>query len=412
VKDRKQFEVEPATRPTSIEEIVRNELSYETQKGKPYEVIEGKAYKPESIEDLLKRVYEHIERQALEVYKSNEIWALRRWCLENLLKDEIVNEATVEVADGLIKPVLDWQEEQPLDPIAFYRHRLVHTLRKKPKTVKCYMITASRFVAKMGRKTHYSDDEVLEYLDWAGEHFSKSQSSYIHECTRLQQFLRNLPGAKRDYKLPIDFNNLGDIEYQQPMWSDEEIEMICWASVLDKLKPDMVTRIAVASIYGGRRGELAQLSSEDFYLDGQNSYIFIKTAKRGVRKKQPIPRSLVPLFSAPIEPISDGNLHNKLKRVIRKAEVHWKPRSGFHSFRRNVVTMLDKTTQSDLAKYKFMRWSTPRHLGLLDRYRRIPTEITDTAILNEHPRVRLWEQIIPYLVQFNPHYHSLIDIME
>ena len=273
------------------------------------------------------------------------------------------------------------------------------------------MITASRFVARIGRKNHYSDDEVISYLDWAGEHF-QCQSSYISECARLQQFLRNLPGAKRDYKLPIDVKSLGDIEYQQPMWSDEEIEQICWSTVLDRVRPNMVTRIAVASIYGGRRSELAQLSSEDFYLDGEHSYIFIKTAKGGTRKKQPIPESIALLFSIPINPISGEDLHNRLKRVIKKAEVHWKPRSGFHSFRRNVVTLIDQISQSDLDKSKFMRWSTPRQLSMLDRYRQKPTEVSDMAILNEHPRVRLWEQIIPYLVRYNPHYHSLIDNME
>ena len=37
----------------------------------------------------------------------------------------------------------------------------------------------------------------------------------------------------------------------------------------------MVVRIAVASIYGGRKGELAQLSSEDIQLDGDKSYISV-----------------------------------------------------------------------------------------------------------------------------------------
>ena len=174
----------------------------------------------------------------------------------------------------------------------------------------------------------------------------------------------------------------------------------------------MVIRIAVASIYGGRKGELAQLSSEDIYLDGDKSYIHIPTMKRGIRKKQPIPQSLLPLFSVPIEPITSPTLHNRLKRVVEKAEVPWELGSGFHSFRRNVVTMLDQTsTQSDIAIHKFMRWSTPRHLGMLDRYRRTPTEVSDTKILSEHPRVKLWEEIIPYLAQFNPYYSSHIDIL-
>jgi integrase len=401
--DREQMELDKS-RPTSIRDIVIGELASTTHKGKTIP-------KPEKIEDLLKRVYEHIERQALEVYKSNEPWALRRWALENLLKEEVVSEASVDIADGLLSPVLEWQKEQPLDPIDYYRHRLTHTLRRSPATIRAYMVTAARFVGKFGRKRHYSDEEVMQYLDWAGEHFSKSQSSYVHECQRLVQFLRNLPGANRQRQLPIPMPQMPD-EFNQPMLTDEQIEMAGWACVLDRIRPNLVVRIAVASIYGGRKGELAQLSSDDFYLDGDKSYIYIATTKRGVKKKQPIPPSLVPLFSVPIEPVQPPTLHYRLRKALERAEIPWRHGMGFHSFRRNVVTMLDGLgTQSDISIHKFMRWSTPRHLGMLDRYRRTPTEVSDMKILEQHPRVKMWEEIIPYLAKYNPYYRSGIDIL-
>jgi len=366
----------------------------------------------ESIEALMQTVYGRIERGALEAYKSAEGWALRRWCLENILKDEIVSEATVEIADGLISPVKDWQREQVFDPISYYKHRLTHTLRRSPATIRAYTQTAARFVGKFGRKKDYSDDEVIQYLDWAGEHYKNCQTSYVHECQRLLQFLRNLPLADRKRELPIRMPQMPD-EFRQPMWTDDEVEIFGWACVLDKVKPDMVTRIAIASIYGGRKSELAQLSSDDIHLDGEQSYIYISTLKRGVRKKQPLPPPLIPLFSVPIVPISPTVLHNRLKVIAKRASVFWKPGSGTHSFRRNVVTLLDSMgTQSDISIHKFMRWATPRHLGMLDRYRRTPTEESDMKILNNHPRVKLWEEIIPYLFQFNPHYHSLIDIIQ
>ncbi|MFC1892461.1 hypothetical protein ACFLYR_00255 [Chloroflexota bacterium] len=364
------------------------------------------------MDQLMAKVYQKIESEALQVYHSNEIWALRQWCLNNILRDEVVTEATVQIADGLINPILEWQKEQPFDSLAHYQHRLTHTLRRRPDTVRAYMITAARFVGKFRRKAHYSDDEVLEYLDWAGEHFT-NQMSYVCECQRLLQFLRNLPGENRNRQLPIPMPQMPD-KFNQPMWSDEEIEKIAWDCVLRKIRPDMVVRIVVASIFGGRIGELSQLSSEDIYLNGDNSYIYISTLKHGVKKRQPIPRALVPIFSVLIHPVAGPTLHNRLKRVVEKAGVSWRPRSGFHSFRRNVVTMLDKAGgQSDIAIHKFMRWSTPRHLGMLDRYRQTPTEESDAKILNSHPWVKLWQEIIPYLLEFNPYYKSAshIDIL-
>jgi len=396
--------------PNSLRQIVLDELNSANYadfiRGKPIEPVTDK-----TIEPLMEKVFAHIERRALEIYKSNDVWALRRYALENILGEEIASEATVGMADILMAPVMSWQNEQPLDPLAYYKHRLTYTLRKRPETIRVYMLVAGRFVGKFGRKTHYSDDEVLQYLDWAGEHFKEKQSSYVCECQRLLQFLRNLPGANRDRKLPIVMPQM-PTEFRQPMLSDDEIELIAWATVLDKIKPNMVVRLVVASIYGGRVSELSQLNSDDFYLDGDKSYIFIPTMKRGVRKKQPIPQSLVPLFQVPISPIRAPTLHNKLKKVLRKAEIPWQYGMGFHSFRRNVVTCLDKLgTQSDMAVYKFMRWSTPRHLGMLDRYRRTPTEVSDMKILDNHPRVTMWRDIIPYLVEFNPYYHSAIDIL-
>ena len=97
--------------------------------------------------------------------------------------------------------------------------------------------------------------------------------------------------------------------------------------------------------------------------------------------------------------------------IVKRVSIPWRKGSGFHSFRRNVVTLLDGMgTQSDISIHKFMRWSTPRHLGMLDRYRRTPTEESDTKILNNHPKVKLWEEIIPYVIEFNPYYRKLSDI--
>ena len=101
MKTRQEFEPD-LTPPRSIREIVEQELTYTEYNGKTDNPLVN-----ESIDDLLKRVYQHIERQALQTYRSNDIWALRRWALENILKEEIVNEATVAIADGLLQPLID-----------------------------------------------------------------------------------------------------------------------------------------------------------------------------------------------------------------------------------------------------------------------------------------------------------------
>ena len=403
MKDRTDFELDQSP-PRSIRDIVLEEISYTNYDGKTDNPLQA-----QSLDELMQAVFARIEQQALQIYKSNEIWALRKWCLEHLLTDQIVDEATVQIADGIVAPVLDWQKDQIFNPIQFYRHRLTYTLRRSEGTVRVYMQTAAKFVAMVGRKKSYSDDEVMQYLDWAGGHFP-SKSSYVCECQRLLQFLRNLPGADRKRELPIPMPKMPD-KFNQPMFSDDDIETIAWASVILKLRPNMVVRLVIGSIYGGRKSELAELSSGDFYLDGEKSYIYIATKKGGDKRKQPIPPSLVPLFSVPIEPINPVTLHVRLRNIVEKIGVEWKHGSGFHSFRRNVVTMLDSLENvSDMSRYKFVRWATPRHLGMLDRYRRIPSEESDAKILSVHPRVKLWEEIIPLLMDLNPYYKKVCDI--
>ena len=403
MKSREDFTLDQSP-PTSIRDLVLEQLDY-TKDGK----IAGSP-QVQSLDQLVEEVFAHIEQQALQLYKSNEIPALRRWCIEHILTNQIVNEATVQIADGLVTPVLEWQKDQGFDPIQFYRRRLTSTLRRSEGTIRVYMATAAKFVAMLGRKKSYSDEDVLQYLDWAGEHFKRQGSSYVCECQRLLQFLRNLPGADRKRELPIPMPRMPET-FNQPMFSDNEIESICWSCVFDKIKPNLVIRIIVASLYGGRKSELAELSSDDFELDGDKSSIYIATKKGGDKRKQPIPQSLVPLFSVAISPINPVSLHARLRKLVEeKANVYWPHGSGFHSFRRNVVTLLDSCNASDMAQYKFLRWATPRHLGMLDRYRKIPSEASDSKILEVHPRVRLWEEILPHMLELNPYYRRVCDI--
>lgn len=401
-KVRKEDLILDVTPPRSIRDIVLEEISYTDHNEKTNNPLQV-----QSLDELMEAVFARIEQQALQIYKSNEVWALRRWCLEHILKDEIVNEASCKIADGIVVPIVDWQHDQDFDPIQYYRHRLTDTLRRSEGTIRVYMQTAAKFIAMVGRKPSYSDSDILKYLDWAGGHFG--QSSYVCECQRLLQFLRNLPDADRKRELPIRMPKMPDT-FNQPTWSADDVETIAWACVLDKVKPNMVVRIIVASIYGGRKSELAELSSSDFHLDGDKSSIYIATKKGGDKRKQPIPQSLVPLFAIDIKPINPVTLHFRLRKIAEKAPVTWKHGSGFHSFRRNVVTMLDSLDASDMAQYKFLRWATPRHLGMLDRYRQIPSEESDAKILSSHPRVKLWEEILPYMLEFNPYYRKLCNI--
>ena len=158
---------------------------------------------------------EFIERKALEVYHSNEPWALRAWALANILKEEVGNEVTTEIAHGLVSPIIDWQKEQPFDPIAYYKN-ILELESRSHKTINSYLVTATRFVSKAGRKRRYTDDDIIGYLSWAHKYLN--YNSYFQECNRLLIFLKKLPGENQQRSLPISIPK-APTEFNQPTFS-------------------------------------------------------------------------------------------------------------------------------------------------------------------------------------------------
>ena len=168
MKERSDFELEP---PTSLRDIIVDELhdsiDNDLRRGKPVQPIAN-----EGIEDLLQKVYARIERQALEVYKSNEPWALKAWSYSTILKDTVASEATQTMVEELVSPVMEWQD-QSFDPIAYYLKRLT---RKSRRTKEAYMQTAARFVAREGRKKYYPDEDIEDFQTYAQTRYPNQNS--------------------------------------------------------------------------------------------------------------------------------------------------------------------------------------------------------------------------------------------
>lgn len=391
--------------PRTLKELVVEELHSANcdnyQRGKPVERLDE-----DSVRELLDRIYEHIEREALAVFHSNEIWALKSWAYSHILRDVVASEETDGLVSELMSPMVDWQNEQEFDPIGYYRNRL-HIEGKSDRTKECYMYAASRFVAKVGRKRNYTDEDIIEYLGYARKRFP-SDTSYYQECTRLLQFLRRLPGADKRRELPIGMPKM-PTEFYQPTLSFKEVETVIWSMIINKIEPNMVARIWVGSVYGGRLHELAKLSSEDIHLNGDNSTVFIRTGKGGQRKPQPIPVECVPLFALPITEVSSWQLHRRLKQVCKMAGVQLPYRGGFHSFRRRVATEVSEVEHSDINASSFMRWASPRQFSMLARYRQKPVEQTDKEILDKHPFIAIWKQAVPHLMYLHPTYATLLN---
>jgi integrase len=398
----------------SIREIVLGELSFTTYNGKTFP-------EPEPLDELMSRVYAKIEKEALQVYKSNEPWALKAWAYANILKEETAKQAAIEdesLLEELVSPVKDWQSEH-FDPLLNFRRKL-ELSGKRPGTVGEYMRAATSLVTKYGKKERYNEAELLEFLDDLHKRYPDKKlpdgdiipsASYATKVQQLKSFLDSLPEDERGRRQILPINKLPpypDI-YHQPSFTDDEIESLCCAAVLNE-KPESVLRLAIATIYGCRVGEIAKLSSQNINLDPDNPTINIPTEKRGRRAPQPIPKQLIPLFSLPLTPKKTYLIQRDLKRICRKASVVMQNRGGLHCIRRSVVTALYVNTDlKEIPIRRFMRWSPGgRDLGVMPRYVKTPVEVTDIEVLDKHPYVPIWEKLIDYMARL-PQYKSCVQ---
>jgi len=397
MKDRTQFELEI---PQTLKEVILDEVYATT--GEDFR--RGKEVQPiTDVEALMQKVYAHIERQALEVYHSNEPWALRQWALSNILKEEVVNEASVEIASELISPVVEWQE-QSFDPIT---HLKSEVQRLTMSTQKGYLLTASRFVALIGRKKYYTYEDVKQYLNYMAGRY-KDKNTYYQECVRLLQFLKRLPDADKGKQvirlLDIDMPKYPKKRTYIPSFTYEDIEALIWSTVIDNIPYQMVLRLLGATIYGRRVGELTEFKVN---LDGTNPTVEFATEKGGEEVPHPIPQSLIPLFSAPVEPMSRFTLQRRLKKICKRAGINLPYRAGYHSFRRRIATIVKHQLKSDIDTHKFMRWAEPRQFSILALYDQTRYEEVDWQALEAHPIVKIWEEVCPYLLKFNTTYETL-----
>lgn len=392
--------------PRSIADIVLEQLSYAESNGK----IQSQLAE-DGVNELLHRIYQHIEAEAIKRFKSNQLWAIKAWAYENILQDSVAKEAAVAdeaLLEELVSPIADWQKGE-FDPIENFRQTLTLSERA-PGYIKECMRIAHKLVGKYGKKRSYSQAELLEFLN--EEHGRYATSTYVTRVHQLKSFLDSLPEDDRGRRpqLPIRKVPSYPKEFNSPTFTREEVDRLIYWAVMDS-RPDIALRLAIATIYGTRVGELASLSSKNINLDHGSSTIKIETQKKGLRVAQPIPVELVPLFSIPLRPLKNQTIQAQLRRLCKKAGVRMPRGTGVHSIRRSVVTVLHSDTDlKELVIRRFLRWSESYGMGVMPRYIRTPLSVSDAEVISKHPYVAMWKQMMAFL-PYLPQYDSVSAIL-
>jgi integrase len=403
MKTREDFQLD-TTPPRSIRDIILEQISFTEYNGKTNNPLAN-----EGVNELLTRIYRHIEAEAIKQFKSNSLWAIKAWSYENILQDTTAKEAAMideNLLNELVSPIVDWQKGE-FDPIANFKRKLKLSERSAGY-IKEALRVPTKLAGKYGKKRSYSEQELLEFM--AEEHDKYRTTTYVTRVRILKSFLDSLPEDEygRRPKLPLQKipSYPHPDELHRPVFTYKEIDKLIYWAVLEA-RPDVVLRLAIATIYGTRVGELAQLSSQQhIILDHENSTIKIPTEKKGRRVAQPIPTELLPLFSVPLKPMTVDTIQSHLKRLCKKAGVAAQPRMGIHAIRRSVATaLLEQDGLKDLWVYRFLRWAESNlGLGVMPGYVRTPAAVSDNKVLASHPYLSMWRDMmafLPYLEQYD-----------
>jgi len=410
MKTRTDFEPDLSL-PTSIRDMVIGQISYGTYDGKT-----SNPFEKESLDDLMKKVFAHIESESLRLYRSNEPWAIREYVIQHIFHQPVASEDNLRIASEFSKPVEQWQQDN-FDPIQNFRLRLEVAGRKRGY-IREVLTTAKWFVADYGRKQRYTESEILQFLRKLSMRYTKkdeqgnvilegvNNSTYVTRCTQFKQFLSSLPeddNSGRKQRIPFELPTFPS-EFNQPVFSNQDIESIIYTALIDE-KPEVTLRILLGTVYGARVGEIAEMDSSNINLDDMT--IKIPTEKKGQRKPQPIPEMLKPIFSVQLEKDDTRVVVRQLKRICRKAGIDYSKGTGIHAIRRSVVTSLYSVPNlKELSIRRFMRWALDMGMGVMPRYVKTPLETTDLEVLEVHPYVKVWEELLPF-IEYLPQWAEL-----
>jgi len=151
--------------------------------------------------------------------------------------------------------------------------------------------------------------------------------------------------------------------------------------------------LSLASTFGFRRAELSMLSERSF--DG--GYIIVPPLKKGKKRVHKIPEPIEEyVFGFTPKPMSEATMSRFFKGMAKKAGIKIRAKEGWHSIRRLVVTSLSEAGLNYLIIHKFMRWSEGREnrqLAMVARYTRMEDDKVDALVYQNHPLLRLWEEL-------------------
>ena len=219
-----------------------------------------------------------------------------------------------------------------------------------------------------------------EFCAWLGAR--EPDTAAVHRWMALQEKARYAAGTLRTYfGILSRIYKVNGYEVAFPRGAmpqvgdrDEEgitaevdlIERFIWTS--RQLEPSHRAFLAMATTFGLRRSELAELSPEDF--DFERATVYVETRKRGRQRYHHLPPEILPFLQAyNWRPVSNTALSAAFTQIklVEGLTMEQGRDMAWHSIRRALSQILEGAGFTVPQMNTFMRW---KGTGMIARYSR------------------------------------------
>ena len=259
--------------------------------------------------------------------------------------------------------------------------RLHEALRRKKSARGTYPWAVDDFLSTKPKAL--DDEAVLSYLDQRERAGDKPATLKMRFYALKFLFkLYNTPWTLSERE--VFFTRERRQKFPQPWFRKEEVISII-AQAREECTPEQLAMLAIASVYGCRRSELADIRRED--LDFEQKTITIYARKGGRVATQLLPDEIIPHIADYDWPhTSEGAVSGIFKSILESTTG---PRDGYswHAIRRSLATELRNAGVSRDDRYAFLRWSQGI---ILETYEQYEIGEVESRIFPVHPYLLPW----------------------
>ncbi|RJQ37635.1 MAG: hypothetical protein C4555_05995 [Dehalococcoidia bacterium] len=260
------------------------------------------------------------------------------------------------------------------------RGKTLHTARQWGNLI-------SNFEQICGNKSSYDRSDVIKYLA-ARRQVNINNNSLVRTELAALKLLWQLLEIDKFPKLNMP--KVRNYDVLRPILTKEQIIQLIQSS-FNSVSLRNQAFLALATVYGIRREEMARINPSEHIKNGQ---LTILTAKGGIPTNHIIPECLQAILKH-FEPIGPTSLSTSFQIICKSCDIHLGQRYGWHSIRRALVTELVISEASALNIVRFMRWSDQTsgngEFRMLARYAKKDQAQIDKQIFAVHPFLKYWQ---------------------